>query len=82
MVDTHVTDCAQTQFCNLREPVLHLLLNDIFTDKFVELFDCIATEKSRDTGIAKCDIDKSFEQVDQILCLFINDVFWFGVAYE
>ena len=82
MVDAHVSDGAKTQFGHLRELVSELFLRLLVTNQLVELEDGFSSEQSCNTSIAKSDVDKSFEQVDQVLCLFITDLLGVGVLDE
>ena len=82
MVDAHVADDAQAKLSNLREHILELLLSFRTANNFIELLDGVPAEKRFNSCVAKCDIDKSLEEVDQVLGLWILDVLWLGVADE
>ena len=82
MVDAHVTDDAKAKLSNLREHVLELLLGFWTANNFIELLYGIPAKKRFNSCVAKCDIDEGFEEVDQVLGLWILDVLRLRVADE
>ena len=75
VVDAHVTDRAKAQLSNLWEHISEFLFSLLVTDQLCELGDCISAEQGSDTSIAKGDVDKRLEQMDEVLSLFVSHFF-------
>ena len=82
VVNAHVADDPQAQFSNLWEHILELLLGFRAANNFIELLDGVPAEERFNSCVAKCDIDKSLEKVDQVLGLWVLDVLRLRVADE
>ena len=74
VIDAHVADDAQAKLCDLGEFICKPLTSEIFPNQFIELLDCISSQKRFDTCIAKCDVYKGFEEMNQILRVLILHV--------
>ena len=82
VVDAHVTDRAKAQLSNLWEHISEFFFRLLVTDQLCELGDCVSAEQGSDTSIAKGDVDKRLEQMDEVLSLFVSDLFRIRVLDE
>lgn len=82
VVDAHVANDSQTELCNLRELVLKLFLCEVLSNDLIELLDGVTAQKRFNSTVAKCDVDESLKEVDQVLSILILDLFWLRVADE
>ena len=71
VVNAHVADDAQAQLGDLGELLCKLLTGKVLTNYLVELLNCISSEESLNTSIAKCDIDEGFKKVGQVLSVAV-----------
>ena len=72
MVDGHVSDDAETKFCDLFVFVLQNLHRAVFRlENLGELLDCVFAKQRLDTYIALSQVDESLEKLDQVLGIFL-----------
>ena len=82
VVDRHVSDDSKAKLGDLGELILKFFFSIILSNQLVELFNSITAEKRFNTYVTKCDINESLQQMDQVLCILISDVFLLRVADE